>query len=296
MSEQQFELNLTPVKHTSPDGIEMGVMSDGTPYLCARGLALLCGVAPSNIITLVKEWDVLRSKPRGQAIEKIINAQGGDASTLYAPIRVDGKNYHAINDINCMAILEYYAFDSQIPSARARENYRSLAKLTLKKFIYDQTGYSPSDDLPKYWKVFHERISLNDIPSGYFSVFREIASLLVTSIQKGMPLNEKTIPDISVGQVWAKYWRDNNLEETYGERIRHLHKFPENFPQIDPKAWIYPIEALGVFRKWLDNVYVPEKFQIYLNGKAKNGQIENINIEALIEAVQPKRLNASNKH
>ncbi|ODN65690.1 hypothetical protein [Methylophaga muralis] len=295
MTSEQYELNLTPVKHTAPEGIEMGVMADGSPYLGARGLALLCGVAPSNIITLVKEWETLRDKPRGRAIERIIKAQDGDVSKLYIPIQVDGVNYHAINDINCMAILEYYAFDSQSPSVKARDNYRLLAKQTLKKFIYEQTGYRPSDDLPRYWKVFHERVSLNDIPSGYFSVFREIANLLVTAIQKGVPLDEKTVPDISVGLVWAKHWKDNGLEEGYGQRIRHIHKFPDDFPQIDPKAWIYPVEALGEFRKWLDDVYISEKFQTYLNGKAKSGQLGSVNIEALVNAVQPHRLDSSNQ-
>jgi len=30
---KQFSLQLSSIKHTAPDGIEMGVMNNGTPYL-----------------------------------------------------------------------------------------------------------------------------------------------------------------------------------------------------------------------------------------------------------------------
>ena len=38
------------------DGIEMGVLKDGTPYLSNRGLAALCGVSPNVVITHVAQW------------------------------------------------------------------------------------------------------------------------------------------------------------------------------------------------------------------------------------------------
>ncbi|NVN81106.1 MULTISPECIES: hypothetical protein [unclassified Vibrio] len=289
---KQNELQLSSVKHTAPDGIEMGVMNNGTPYLGARGLAALCGVAPSVIITLVKDWETeLRFKPRGQAIEKLILEQGGDPNELYVPINVHGKRYHAINDTNCMAILEYYAFDSQTPSDQARSNYRNLAKLTLRTFIYERTGYDPEDALPQYWKTFHERITLNELPSGYFSVFSEIANLVISGIRGGMPFDHQTMPDISVGMAWGKHWCSNEFDGKYGERRKHLHVFPEDFPQRDPMAWIYPVEALGEFRRWMDDVYVSEKFGTYLNNKAKKGALTHVDIPALVQAVQPARLN-----
>lgn len=289
---KQYDLQLSSVKHTSPDGIEMGVMSNGTPYLGARGLASLCGVAPSVIITLVKDWETdLRFKPRGESIERLITSQNGDPTHLYVPIKVDGKTYHAINDINCMAILEYYAFDSQSPSPQAQINYRNLAKLTLRQFIYERTGYKVEDNLPHYWKTYHDRITLNDLPSGYFSVFSEIANLVISGIRGGMPFDHQTMPDISVGQAWGKHWLSKNFDTRFGDRRKHLHVFPEDFPQKDPMAWIYPVDALGEFRRWMDDVYVTQKFENYLNTKAKAGKLKSVDIVALIEAVQPVRLN-----
>lgn len=288
---EQQSLALSSVKHNAPDGIEMGVMNNGTPYLGARGLATLCGVAPSVIITLVKDWDELRSKPRGLSIDRLIREQGGDSSQLYVPITVDGKVYHAINDTNCMAILEYYAFDSQTPSQQAQQNYRNLAKLTLRTFIYERTGYNPEDSLPHYWKVFHERITLNELPSGFFSVFSEIANLLISGIRSGMPFDHKTMPDISVGIAWGKHWTSNELDGKFGNRTKFQHVFPDDFPQKDPMAWIYPVDALGEFRRWMDDVYLSDKFGIYLTNKAKKGGLGAVDVQSLISAVQPARLN-----
>lgn len=290
MSKQQLEKKLTSVTHNTPDGIEMGVMSDGTPYLGARGLATLCGTAPSNIITMIKDWDTLKNNPRGQKITQLIKAQGGSAVGLYVPINVNGVNYHAISDVNCMAILEYYAFESQVPSEIAKNNYRNLARLSLRTFIYEKTGYDPSSLIPDYWRIFHERVTLNEVPSGFFSVFEEMASLLVTSIRKGMPFDNKTMPDISVGQHWGKLWGDNNYDDQFSKRIKHQHIFPKDFPQKNPEAWIYPIEALGVFRKWFDDSYLRIKFPTYLANKAKKGTLPDVEIKALIDAVQPARI------
>jgi hypothetical protein len=290
MSDKQMEIQLSSIKHTAPDGIDMGVMNDGTPYLSASGLALLCGTAVSNISTLIKEWDEQKHKPRGKIIKGLIEEQGGKPSGLYTPIKVNGVFHHAINDINCMAILEYYAFEAQSPLEQARKNYRSLAKLSLRTFIYERTGYDPAVQVPKYWQVFHERITLNEVPSGYFSVFEEIASLLVAGIRKGMPFDQKTMPDISVGMGWGKVWRDNNYDSQFGDRIKHLHKFPADFPQKDPEAWIYPVDSLGEFRKWIDGIYIRTKFPKYLANKAKSGQLPDLDVKTLVEAIQPVRL------
>lgn len=38
------------------DGVEMGVLEDGTAFLTGRGLARACGVVPSAIIGQAAEW------------------------------------------------------------------------------------------------------------------------------------------------------------------------------------------------------------------------------------------------
>lgn len=99
------------------------------------------------------------------------------------------------------------------------------------------------------------------------------------------------MPDISVGMAWGKHWSKNSFDSKYGQRIKHQHIFPEDFPQRDPMAWIYPVDALGEFRNWMDNVYVTDKFGTYLTNKVRKGSLSNIDIPALVQAVQPVRLN-----
>lgn len=56
MSTNQNNIQVSLVSHTGNDGLDMGVMSDGTPYLGVRGLALLCDAAEIDITNLIKNW------------------------------------------------------------------------------------------------------------------------------------------------------------------------------------------------------------------------------------------------
>ncbi|KTF15650.1 hypothetical protein [Pseudoalteromonas sp. H105] len=278
------------ISYTGNDGVDMGVLNDGTPYLGIRGLALLCGTTEADIACLIKNWDEQKHTAKGQVIKGLIESQGKSSVGLYIPTPINGVMNDVINDINCMAILEYYAFEAPYTSEQAKTNYRNLARLSLRTYIYQRTGYSQSDGVPDYWQTFHERITLNELPSGFFSVFSEIANILITSIRKGMPLDSQTMPDISVGLAWGKEWVAKSYDEKFGSRVKFQHKFPENFPQKNPDAWIYPIESLGEFRKWLDDIYLRTKFPKYLAGKVKRGQLPNLDLKSLIEEIQPIRI------
>lgn len=58
----QGELDLQVEKEF--DGIGMGVLSDGTPYLNQRGLAALCGVQNAHIGQISAQWADFDEKPR----------------------------------------------------------------------------------------------------------------------------------------------------------------------------------------------------------------------------------------
>ncbi|MCA0951419.1 hypothetical protein [Shewanella chilikensis] len=287
-SQQEFEL--TSAVHSTPNGIEMGVLTDGTPYLSARGLADLCGVAPSVIITLTSRWQEQRDKPRGKMIERMVVQQGADPNNLYRKVKFQNTPVHAISDKHCMAILEYYAFEAQTSSERARQNYRELARYSLREYIYQSTGYNPNLHLPPSWAVFHERMTLNRVPPEYFSVFQEMSSLTVDAIRNGMPFDKGTVPDGSVGIAWSKHWDAQGLNIKFGARTKHPHKFPDDWPQRDCEAWIYPIAALGVFRQWMNEVYLPEKFPSYIKGKIVKGDIAEKAGYGLIAAVVPAQI------
>ncbi|WP_421219915.1 hypothetical protein [Aeromonas jandaei] len=291
MLQQQIEL--IPIKEGEVNGISMGVLPDGTPYLSARGLASLCGVAPSSITTLTSNWDLERVKPRGIKISALLREQGILSDDLFIQVTVQGQKVSAFNDISCMAVLEYYAFDSSSTSDIALQNYRLLARRSLREFVYTSLGYDPLNSIPEAWKHFHDRMILNEIPRGYFSVFKEVADIVVSGIRHGLKMDSHVVPDISVGRLWSSHWEKYNFDNKYGARTKHPHTYPDYFPQAKagPRpAYIYPLSALGEFRIWLEQVYLVERFPNYLADKSKSGFIPAGNINLYIEAVTPKSL------
>ncbi len=287
----QLELPF-PIKEIDRDGITMGVLSDGSPYLTARGLARMCGTDHSVILRLSANWAEEQTRPRGMKIAQLLTQHGFDGTQLYTRTLGQGGETHAYCDAVCMSLLEYYAFEApQGDNTIALRNYRLLARSSFRDFIYSTVGYNPNIRLAESWRNFEERILLNaSVPIGYFSIFREMGDFIVQLIRGGIVINDHTVPDISVGKVWGKYWTDNELDKTYGCRIRHPHFYPENYPQAQAEiyAWIYPDNALPIFRRWLYGEYTSKRFEAYLQNKASAGAIEAGNIPVMLEAVSQR--------
>lgn len=284
------QLDLFPVKEVEVDGIQMGVLSDGTPYLTMRGLARMCGIDHTALLRLASNWHEERFRPRGIKIRELLAGQGYSGDSLFLRTMSKGVETHAYTDAVCMAILEYYAFEAtQSSNETAVNNYRILARYSFRSFIYNRCGYDPDKHIPDAWKNFHERVLLNDqVPVGYFSIFREIGDLVIHMIQKGCPLDEHTVPDVSVGIMWAKHWETSGFDEEFGDRKKHPHFYPDWFPQSASNpipAWIYPAKALGEFRIWLYRHYIPQNFPKYIEGKVKKGLFLPSRAELLIDAV-----------
>jgi hypothetical protein len=293
-SGEQLDLNLRPVKEVEIDGIQMGVLSNGTPYLTMRGLAIMCGVAPSVIQGIAANWPAEKMKPRGSKINASLLAQGHSSDHLVIRTKGNGGEVHAYTDAVCMSILEYYAFDASQPNAEvARSNYRILARDSFRRFIYQKTGYTESNTLASL-QVFQQRLQMNDqIPANYFSIFREMADLTFHLANSEFQLDAHSIPDISVGIHWGKYWVNNELSSQYGERVKFPHNYPDNFPQAkgnQKEAWIYPILSLGVFRDWLHVTYVATHLRPYLAKKVTEGALPAPKAEQILLAVKRPEL------
>ncbi|KAF6684012.1 MAG: hypothetical protein ABN483_02925 [Pantoea agglomerans] len=287
---EQLDLNLRAIREVEIDGIQMGVLSNGTPYLTMRGLAIMCGVAPSVIQGIAANWPAERLKPRGRKIDASLTAQGYNSDQLVIKTKGNGGEVHAYTDAVCMSILEYYALDASQPNSEvARNNYRILARDSFRRFIYQRTGYSEASTLASL-QVFQQRLQLNDqIPANYFSIFREMADLTFHLANSNFKLDAQSIPDISVGIHWGKYWSKNSLADQYGERVKFPHNYPENFPQAQgnqKEAWIYPILSLGVFRSWLQSTYVHTHLAPYLTKKVGEGALPAPKAEQILIAVQ----------
>lgn len=292
-AQMKFDIEIAAEREI--DGVGMGVLSDGRPFLTLRGLSRMCGVDSAAIVRMTAAWQEVPLKPREQKIRELVRAQGADDTVAFFAIEKNGTIYHAVPAAVCMAVLEYYAFEAKTGNDQAAQSYRTLARKGFSDYIYSLVGYNPSGAVDVAWKQFHDRVSLSyhTVPDGYFSIFKEIADILVTLIQQGASLGHNFIPDISVGQQWAKRWKDESLEVVYGERRQYDHNYPDYFPQAlsNPQpAYCYPDDALGEFRQWVRRKYLTVDFPKYLNNKVKQGHIPAPRAVAAIEAVTPKKI------
>lgn len=258
----------------------MGVLNDGTPFLTQRGLARLCGVQNAHIGTISTEWNEVPEKPRIAKIRDLLINRGVFVESPHIEVMDGGKILFAYSDSVCLAVLEYYAFEAGANyKEEARSNFRLLAGKALQDFIYAQVGYDPTNAIPGQWKQFHDRVALtyDAVPPGYFGVFKEIADMIVTLGQAGLHIDDSFVPDISVGQGWAKYWADSELDQAYGGRRKYRHNYPAYFPQAGSnpqEPWCYPEDSLGEFRRWFRDTYIGEgKFAKYLNNKARRTEL-----------------------
>lgn len=291
----QGKLDLGIECQAEVDGIGMGVLKDGTAYLTGRGLARLVDMENLHIRTIGMEWNEKSPPPRTERIKAILEKRGIERDSAYIATR-DGSGLvvHAFPEDVCLAVLEYYAFDAAKPRVAARDNYRLLAGKALRDLIYNQVGYDPSG--ADRFKKWHDRIALNyqSAPKGFFHVFNEAHTIIYELIVAGAEIGEHMVVDISIGQHWSKFWRDNDMDETYNTRGKYPHCYPKSHPQAKSnpqESWCYPLQALGEFRQWLQDVYLEGgKFAGYLQGKVSKGELPPSVAQLAIATLAPQQI------
>lgn len=166
------------------DGIEMGVMDDGTPFLSGAGLSQMCGVVPSVITDLGEFISLGRTKPRGAKIANILS-QTPDFSSdrFFEKIPHNGQIVNAYPEAVCMAVLEYYAFEAgERCTDKAKQISRLLMRKTFRDFVYSLVGYNkPRLSFSDYMLSrinHHHAVSRNPLPDGYFCLFDKMIELL----------------------------------------------------------------------------------------------------------------------
>lgn len=289
---RQIPLDLGIEVESNVAGIEMGVLENGIPYLTQQGLTTMAGTARATIFEITKEWEQAYEEPsipgtRISFLKDYLFENGYDEPKLYIEITKDNSPHYAYPDIVCMAIIEFFAFEARKKNQTALKNYRNLARFGLQKFIYTALNYLPEDK----WHYFKDRVSIlkDSAPVGFFIIFNEVAGLTVDLINSGLSVNDKTIPDTSVGIHWAKFWSDKDLDREFGERIKWEHHYPDYYPQAasNPQTpWAYPDSALPLFRQWFRYFYLTTKFPVYILKKAgalKGGRQEAEKIAGLYD-------------
>ncbi|MDX0320330.1 hypothetical protein GOC38_22315 [Sinorhizobium meliloti] len=295
-TQNQLKLDLGVEVEGDIDGIEMGVLENGMAYLTQRGLAAISGAARSTIQEITKEWEEnygfdLEPPGRARFFSNYLREAAFDAPTLYMEVERNGSPHYAYPEVVCMAFIEFFAFESQRTNNTALANFRKLARYGLNKFIYDALGYRPTDK----WVYFNDRVSIlqDASPEGHFILFKETTGMVVDLIRAGLPVSDKTVPDISVGLHWGRHWADNSLEQRYGGRIKFEHNFPSYYPQSlsNPQTpWAYPDEALPEFRRWFRHVYLPTKYPSYILKKANILTGGKTQAESLANLYTPKQI------
>lgn len=287
--------DLFPVAEKDVDGIGMGVLSDGRPYLNQRGLAALCGVKNAHIGTISSQWNDVEQKPRITAIKNILGKSNYSSGTAHIEVIKNGVVNYCYPAEICLAVLEYYAFDAgQNCQPEARDNFRLLAGSKLRELIYSQLGYDPTGK--DRFKPWHDRIALNyqSAPKGFFHVFNEANTIIYELIAAGANIGPKFVVDISIGSHWSKYWDEKSLAAKFGSRAKYPHRYPETHPQAlsnPQESWCYPLAALGEFREWLQDVYIEGgKFKTYLAGKVKNGDLPPSVAQLAISTIMPAQI------
>ena len=255
-------------------GVEMGVLENGIPFLTQRGLAEMSGAARSTIQELSQEWADAQSTgvfPKGRLtfFRDYLAKNGYDDASLYIETVKSGSPHYAYPDVVCMAVIEYFAFEAQRTNETAIQNYRNLARFGLQSFIYQALGYAPPDK----WKYHHDSVSIlqGGAPDGYFIIYNEVSGLIIDLINADLAVNDKTIPDISVGRWWGDHWNASGFETRFGPRIKFEHNYPAYYPQAasNPQfPWAYPNEAIAEFRRWFRHDYLVTRFPRYILTKA----------------------------
>jgi hypothetical protein len=276
-------------KQIEHDGVEMGVLGNGVPYLSERGLARLCGINRTVLNRLAVNWSEEKTKDRGSAINDILVSRDYRHPSLFLRSELNGVVVNAYTEPVCMALLEYYAFIAEEKRSEAVKVCRQLALFSFRAFVYRAVGYTPEQKQLESWKHFHDRIDMTQsaVPLGYFSVFREIAQMIVPMIRAGVIISDRVVPDISVGKAWSKHWLENNLALRHGERIRYDHDYPEYYPQAksNPQpSFAYPDAALGEFRSWLRKSYITSSLPDYISRQFKAGKIPQVSAGKVLSA------------
>lgn len=290
----QSELFLVE-KQIEFDGVEMGVLANGVPYLTESGLARMCGIDRKALNRLAINWAEEKYKPRGKIINQLLEQSEFYGLTIFLKSTHNGTQVNAFTEPVCLALLEYYAFLADEPREQALMAFRTLAKTKFREFIYNAVGYAPEVANLDSWKHFHDRVAItsNSVPLGYFGIFTEIASIIVPMINAGIIVNDKLIPDISVGRAWSSYWEHQRMSEKHGDRIKYDHEYPDYYPQSksNPQpSYAYPDNALGDFRKWLRENYLKTKLPSYLLGQITRKRLTKEIADKTIETLVPKAL------
>lgn len=149
---------------------------------------------------------------------------------------------------------EAWLFEEVVPSIRKKGFYGKIDRSALPNFI------------ERYKDNYHK------IDPNYFSVISEMYVRLYSSLEAvGYAIpdmgthKKKMMPDISVGKGFADFLR-NNAPEFIDTCRTYTHSFPDG---REVEANMYPIDALPLFVRYINEVWIPTKAEPYFKDRDK---------------------------
>jgi prophage antirepressor-like protein len=182
--------------------------------------------------------------------------------TLYRASKM--REVNLVNESGLYTLI----FKSRKPSARL---FRQWVTKEVLPAIRREGFYGKVDGtgLPNFITRYKE--NFDKIEWGHFSVISELFICLYLEFEKlGFIIPERSpdgtllMPDISVGQAFARYLRHTN-SEYYGQHKKYWHTLNED---KEVEANQYPVDALGVFRRFVLDVWLPEYGEKYFRTRA----------------------------
>lgn len=148
---------------------------------------------------------------------------------------------------------EKWVFEEVLPSIRNKGYYGKIDRSAMPNFaIRYKNNYHKID--PSYFSVITEM---------YVRLYSALEAVGYVIPDKGLHA-KKMMPDISVGQGFAKYLKENDVKY-YDNCKTYEHTFDDG--REAQSAKMYSIDALPLFIKWLYNVWIPTKSQAYFKGR-----------------------------
>ena len=97
-------------------------------------------------------------------------------------------------------------------------------------------------------------------------MLNEIYLNLVAVLEdNGVILPDKMMPDISTGRMFSDFLRQKAINPD--SFPYYEHEFTDGSGKPTVRARLYPIELLADFRKYFNEVWLPEKAQDYFRGR-----------------------------
>lgn len=206
------------VRPTIVDGIEFYVSPDGEAGMSVAGLARLCGIDAMSLRKKLKKHSAaLVGKKEAETLENTENRD--QATNAFEGLEVDivaANRARVIRDEICADIIEYYAFDSEYATEVAAFSYRKFARLGIRSWIHQVTGYAQANDLSKLAETMH--LLLKEVQDLRVET-REYKAIRAKSDNHFPGLNE-LMEDLAISEVKALPSGDEDGRYTIAEWLQ----------------------------------------------------------------------------